>query len=438
MKILLIHPQNYLQRFTTGIYSKFLRYAPLTMPTLEALIPEELNAEVRIIDEMVEKIDFSYNPDIVGITMITGTASRAYELARIFREKGGTVVFGGVHPTLNPDEALQYADAIVKGYAEKTWPELLRDFKIGKLKRVYESNGTIDRDMIVSPKRTYIKKNRYLGANTVEMSRGCPNECDFCVSHRFNQTYITRNMDDVLEEIKSIKEKLIFFLDPNLVGDKKYAKIFFTELKKYHKWWVGCASLDIVEDEELVNVMADSGCKGLLMGFESINPVALSICNKKKNVDKEYGAVVKMLHKKGIMIQGCFVFGFDCDTKSVFEQTADFIIHSGIDLPQISIYIPFPGTPLFDKLKNENRILTTNWELYNGQNVVFKPKNMTVVELEKGVQYVRDTCYSISAVLRRMLYRPFWIKPFVLLSYVGFKKYQNKIDEINKVVKNLG
>lgn len=435
MKILLIHPQNYLQRISTGIYSKYLMYAPLTMPTLEALIPPEINAEVRIIDEMVEPIDFSYNPDLVGITVITGTATRAYELAKLFRAKGSVIVLGGVHPTLNPEEALQHADVVVKGYAEETWPILLNDFKMGKLNKIYSSEKEFDGNMIISPNRAYIKKNKYLGANSIEMSRGCPNDCEFCISHKFHNKYITRNIEDVLREIRTIKEKLIFFLDPNLIGDKEHAKVFFNELTKYNKWWVGCASLDIVEDDELLDIIAKSGCKGLLMGFESINPVALSLCDKKSNFNKEYRKVIKKLHIKGIMVQGCFVFGFDCDTKDVFKETADFIINCGIDLPQISIFTPFPGTPLYDRLKAENRILTTNWALYNGQNVVFKPAKMEAKELEEGVNYVRNKCYSVPALLKRMTYRPLWVKPFILLSHLGFKRYQNSIARINAIAK---
>lgn len=406
------------------------------MPTLAALVPAEIEAEIKVIDEMVEPIDFSLTPDLVGITAITGTATRAYELAKIFRDKGAVIVLGGVHPSLNTEEALQHADVVVKGYAEETWPELLEDFKKGTLKRLYASGLSFDKNKIKSPNRSYIKKERYFGANSVEISRGCPNDCEFCISHKFHNNYITRNFEDVRKEIELIKGKLIFFLDPNLIGDKEYAKYFFKELVKFNKWWVGCASLDIVEDDELLDIIARSGCKGLLMGFESINPVALSLCDKKTNFNKEYRSVVKKLHRKGIMVQGCFVFGFDCDTTSVFKETADFIISSGIDLPQISIFTPFPGTPVYNKLREENRILTTNWELYNGQNVVFKPAQMEVKELEEGVNYVRNTCYSLPALLKRMTYRPLWVKPLILLSYLGFKRYQNNIERINAKIKN--
>lgn len=430
MKILLIHPQNYLQRRETGIYSRSLRYAPLTMPTLKSLIPPELNAEVRIVDEMVETLDFNIPADLVGVTAITGTATRAYEIADRFRARGVTVVLGGVHPTLRTEESLLHADSIVCGYAERTWPQLLHDFAEGRLKRIYEDHEPFTPSLIQSPDRSSIHRRDYIGWCTVEMSRGCSNKCDFCISHRFHPNYICRPTEDVLQEIKSLRSKVIFFLDPNLIGDKAHAKVFFSELAKLKKWWFGCASLDIVDDPELLDLIAKSGCRGLLMGFESVRQEALESSKKTRNIGKTYADVVKILHKYGIMVQACFVFGFDTDDPSVFEEAATYIVNAKFDLPQISIYTPFPGTPVYDKLEQEGRIITKNWSLYNGQNVVFKPLNMTVEQLEQGTDLVRKRVYSWSALAKRLFVKPLWVKPLVLLSYMEFRLYQYRIAKV--------
>lgn len=430
MRILLIHPQNYLQRHETGIYGRSLRYAPLTMPTLKALVPPDLNTDVRIVDEMVEDLDFGIAADLVGITAITGTANRAYEIADRFRSMGSAVVLGGVHPTLRTEESLAHADAVVRGYAERSWPLLLQDFAAGRMKRVYEDTKPFDPALIKSPDRSAIHRRDYIGWGTVEMSRGCPNNCDFCISHRFHPNYICRRIEDVITEVKTLESKVVFFLDPNLIGDKQHAKAFFAELAKLKKWWVGCASLDIVDDPELLSLIAKSGCRGLLMGFESVRQDALKSSHKTKNIGKQYREVIDILHQHGILVQACFVFGFDTDDASVFDEAADYIAEAKFDLPQISIYTPFPGTPLFEQLEKEGRILTRNWSLYNGQHVVFQPLKMSAEELARGTDLVRKRAYSWSVLAKRLFVRPLWVKPLVFLSYLGFRFYQYRIAKV--------
>lgn len=430
MRLLLIHPQNLLQRHSTGIYGRSLRYAPLTMPTLKALVPKELGAHVRIVDEMVEDLDLNLEADLVAITAITGTAMRAFEIADHFRAKGVTVVLGGVHPTLEPEESLLHADVVIKGYAERTWPQMLRDFAAGRLQRVYEDPDRLDPALIVPPDRSTIHKRDYLGWCTVEMSRGCPNTCEFCISHQFHRGHICRPIQDVLAEVKSLQSKVVFFLDPNLIGNREHAKAFFRELIPLNKWWLGCASLDVADDPELLELMARSGCRGLLMGFESVRPEALVSSSKTKNIGRSYAEVVDILHDHGILVQACFVFGFDTDDVSVFEEAADYIERARFDLPQISIYTPFPGTPIFNRMSAEGRILTRDWSLYNGQNVVFQPALMSVEELAKGTDLVRHCAYSWRALTRRLLVKPLWVKPLVALSYLGFRFYQHRITQV--------
>lgn len=427
MKVLLVHPQNYLQRHSTGIYGRSLRYAPLTMPTLKALMPADVHAEVRIVDEMVEDLDMNLQADLVGITAITGTAMRAYEIADHFRGRGSKVVLGGVHPTLYTEESLGHADSVVRGYAERSWPLLIQDFSAGCLARVYEDREPFDPAIIVPPDRSGIHRSDYIGWCTVEMSRGCSNKCDFCVSHRFHPNYVRRPIKDVLAEAETLDSKIVFFLDPNLTGDRDHAKEFFREFARLKKWWLGCATLDVADDPELVRIMAESGCRGLLMGFESIRQEALESSGKTRNLGRKYAAVVDLLHRHGIMVQACFVFGFDTDDLSVFEEAAGYIQRAKFDLPQISIYTPFPGTPVFERMEKEGRILTRDWSKYNGQNVVFQPRRMSPQQLAEGVDLVRKKAYSWQALAGRMLVRPLWVKPLVVMSYLGFRHYQYRI-----------
>ena len=427
MKILLIHPQNALQRFETGIYGRSLRYAPLTMPTLKALVPPELGATVGIVDEMVGRVNWDEDADLVGITAITGTACRAYEIADHFRARGAKVVLGGVHPTLCTEESLAHADAVLKGHAERTWPVLLRDFADGRLQRLYEDPLPLDPALIVPPDRSTLHRKDYLGWCTLEMSRGCPNWCEFCISHRFHRHHVCRPLEDVLAEARTMKSKVLFFLDPNLTGNHEHAKAFFRALIPLKKWWLGCASLDVADDPELVDLMARSGCRGLLMGFESLRSEALVASSKKKNVGRSYADVVRLLHEHGILVQACFVFGFDTDDVSVFEETAEYIERARFDLPQISVYTPFPGTPVFDRLESEGRILTRDWSRYNGQDVVFRPARMAPEELAAGTDFVRRRAYSWRALSRRLFEKPLWVKPLVALSYLGFRYYQYRI-----------
>lgn len=427
MKILLIHTQHEIQRFGTGVYKKHLRYAPITMPTLAALVPPELGAEVRVIDEMVEPVDLSAEADLVGLTAISSAATRAYELARHFKSRGATVVLGGVHATLMPDEALEHVDCVVRGYADETWPVLLRDFAAGRLRRVYEAPTKTDANLIGTPARQHVKRRGYIACNTVEMSRGCNKRCDYCVTHRLNPTYVTKRIDRVIGEIRSLPGKLVTFLDPNVIGNVPYARRFFTELRKLRKYWAGCISLDILHHPELLDLLVKSGAKGFLIGFESLSQAALDGANKSFNRVDEYAEAIKLFHRKGIMVQGSFVFGFDEDDPSVFERTVDFIVKAKIDLPQFTAYTPFPGTPTFERMEREGRLLTRDWSYYNGHNVVFQPKQMSPEQLRDGLRYAWDRTYSIKSIIKRLLCRPFLLKPVALLSNLNFRRFMRRV-----------
>ena len=426
MRILLIHPQHEIQRFGTGVYKKHLRYAPTTMPTLAALVPPELNAEVRVIDEMVEPVDLNLEADLVGLTAITSAAPHAYELAHAFKARGATTVMGGVHASLMPDEALEHVDAVVKGYAETSWPRLLQDFAAGRLGRVYEPDGS-EPGTLVTPAREHIRRKEYVLSNTVEMSRGCSKRCDFCVTHRLHEAYVTKDIDQVIAEIAGLPGRLVAFLDPNLIGNIPYAREFFTALKPLKKLWAGCVSVDVLSHPGLLELMVESGGRGFLIGFESLSQAALDAAGKDFSQVKDYADAMRTFHRHGVVVQGSFVFGFDTDDKDVFERTVDFIIDAKIDLPQFTVYTPFPGTVVYERMQAEGRILSRDWSRYNGHDVVFEPKQMSVEDLDRGLRYAWSRTYSIPNILRRLWGEPYWVKPLALLSNLNFRRFMRRV-----------
>jgi len=427
LDILLIHTQHAIQRLGTGMYRKHLRYAPITMPTLAALVPTDVPARVRVIDEMVEEVDLALTPDLVGLTAISSAAPRAYELAAHFRARAATVVLGGVHATLMTEEALRHVDVVVRGYAEESWPQLLRDLRDGALRRIYEAPEMSTIALIKPPAREHIRRRRYIACNTVEMSRGCNKRCDFCVSHQLNPAYVTKSIDAVLAEIRALPGKLVTFLDPNLIGSLPYARDFFRELKKLERYWVGCVSIDVMQHPDLLDLMVDSGGKGFLIGFESLNQGALDSVNKGFSHVDDYARAIRELHRRGVMVQGSFVFGFDTDERDVFERTSEFVIRAHVDLPQFTIFTPFPGTSVFTRLRDEGRLTSLDWSRYNGHQVVFRPKNMTAEELQAGVNSVWGRVYSLPNIARRLWSRPFLVKPVVLLSNLNFRRFMRRV-----------
>lgn len=426
MRILLIHAQHAIQRVGVGHYKKYLRYAPLTMPTLAAMIPDDVPATVRVIDEMVEPVDLNAEADLVGLTGITSASTRAYELAAHFRAKGAKVVMGGVHATLMSEEALQHVDAVVRGHAEESWPQLLRDFRDGRLQRLYDLTNP-SASLVVPPDRRHLKRSQYVASNTVEMSRGCNKRCDFCVAHRFNPTYQTKDLERVMAEIRALPGKLVTFLDPNLIGDVRHAKEFFRELAKLKRYWVGCVSIDIVRHPELLEEMIRSGAKGFLIGFETLEQETLDGINKAFNHPDEYLDAIRLFHRRGVMVQGSFVFGFDADTPEVFDTTVEFVQRAQIDLPQFTLLTPFPGTALYTRMEAEGRMLSRDWSRFNGHHAVFQPKHMTPQELEQGVRRVWGRVYSYQGIAQRLLGPPWLIKPAALFSNLNFRRFMRRV-----------
>ncbi len=433
MKVALLAPAGAMHRYN-GMFSKNLHYAPITLALLAALIPKEVDPEPVIYDETAEPIPLDLSADIVCITCITGTATRCYRYADYFRSRGLTVIIGGVHPTVMPKEAKQHADSVMIGLGDETFPQAIRDYTKGELKEFYEGHSCTDISGRPLPRKDLLKKSRYITLNTVECVRGCNHTCSFCAyPSAFGHHVITRPVKDVIDEIKTFRGKVVIFPDVNLIADIRYAKELFTAMIPLKKWWFGLTTTAIGHNDELLEIFKKSGCKGILLGLESVNQETQKDINKRINSVDEYEDLIRKLHDKGILIMGCFAFGSDEDEKDVFERTAKLCIDAKIDLPRFSIITPFPGTPFYNDLKEQDRITETDWSLYDVEHVVYRPANMTKQELLDGIDSAWQACYSWSAIFKRFDHKRIKRWFFIyLLCNIGYRKYAknfNKYDE---------
>jgi radical SAM superfamily enzyme YgiQ (UPF0313 family) len=428
MKLQLLLPAGEIHRNQTGIFKTSLRYAPLTLTTLAALVPPELNAEITIQDEGVQPINLDFEADLVAISAITGTALRSYAIADELRARGHTVVFGGVHATLLPDEAARHADAIVTGYAEETWPQLLRDFAAGRMQRRYfqPTGRTLH---VPQARRELLDRKKYVTVHSIEATRGCPHKCDFCaVPAAWANTYAHRPVADVVAELATFADRKALFIDLSPVEDINYAKALYRAMIPLRMRWVGLATTRIAEDDELLKLASQSGCRGLLIGFESISQTTLNETNKGFHASRDYGEVVKKLHDYGIGIQGCFVFGFDNDDTSVFERTVEWVDKVKMDLPRYAVVTPFPNTGLFRRLEAQGRLLHKNWSLYDVEHVVIQPKKMSPERLQEGLEWAWAQSYSYRSIFRRVLGS--FCQPLLSISLnLGYRYYAQHLPE---------
>ncbi len=376
------------------------RRKSLSLSILEALTPKSY--EVEIIDEMgYKKINTSKNYDLVAISTLTSDSIRAYKIADEFRKKGITVVLGGYHPSSMPKEAKEHADSVVVGEAELNWPKLLNDFENNNLKPFYIQKEPVDPKFIPSLHRE--NTSGFLHSNEIQATRGCPYKCEFCCMQNVEGTrFRKRPIEDVISEIKSIKGKYVFFDDSSLTIDAEYTKDLFKEMKKLNKYFECHGNINTLsDDDDLLELSKQAGCLTWYIGFESISQESLNSIKKNTNKVENYDKAIKKIRKYGLSIRGMFVFGFDGDKKDIFKETLKKVKQWGLDVAYFMILTPFPGTPLFDKLEKQDRILTYDWSKYTESNVVFKPKNMTKQELYGGVRKMVKDYYSLSNVIRR-------------------------------------
>lgn len=433
MKIAFLAPAGAMHRYS-GSFGKSLHYAPLTLTTLAALVPEELDAEMAIYDETAGKIPLDLDADLVCITCITGTASRCYAYADYFRSKGKTVIMGGVHPTMMPDEAVQHADVVVTGFAEQTFPQLLRDYRDGTLKPRYVQNSDFTIENKVIPRRELLNSKRYITMNSIEAIRGCSQPCTFCAyPAAFGKTLYRRPVREIVAEIIALDSREVLFPDVNLLADRAFATELFTAMAPLKKIWFGLVTSSIGLDDELISLFKKSGCRGLLIGFESINQGSQKYIHKGVNKVQEYGELMKKLHDAGILVQGCFAFGGDEEDTSVFERTVEMVIKTKIDLPRYSILTPFPKTEYYRQLEAENRIVERDWAMYDVEHCVYIPKLMSKEELENGIEWAWRETYKYSSIARRLA--PFRTIPAIaFLVNLGYRGYAEKFSRFTREV----
>lgn len=403
MRLLLIQPWHRSDKSYRSKYSFLISYAPLTLATLKALIPNDIDCEVDVCDEMVEKIDkyLKRSYDIVAITLQTSAAIKSYELAKQFKEKGSYIVMGGYHPTYMPEEAIKYADTVIIGAAEYSWPNFLHDYINNAPKKLYNIQNVKGKD-IISPDRSVIPKRKYLKYPAVIANRGCPNHCDFCVISEMWRKCGVRPIKDVIDEIKSLKSKLIIFFDPNFFAIRDYSIELMKELKKLNIRWSGSATINVAFDEELMQLAEESGCKGLLVGLESLNSKTLKESKKGFNDPNKYKEAIEIMHKHKIAVNGCFVLGLDGDTEELLLSLPEQINYLNLNLARFSILTPVPNSNLFKRLEKENRILSNDWSQYTQHIAVFEPKNMSKERLEEIYKYVWKKTYSWKSIFKRV------------------------------------
>lgn len=433
MKIAFLAPAGAMHRYN-GNFGHALHYAPLTLTTLAALVPEELAADLKIYDETAGTIPLNLDADIIIMTCITGTASRCYAYADYYRKKGITLVLGGVHPSMLPEEAALHADVVMTGFSEVTFPQMLRDFARHDLKKRYEQGSDFSMEGKPIPRRDLLNKKRYSTIHTAEVIRGCCHPCTFCAyPAAFGRQVYRRPIKEVLAEIEALNSKVVVFPDVNLIADLEYAKAFFTAMIPLKKYWLGLATSIIGMDKELLELFEKSGCKGLLIGFESVSQESQSYVKKVSNQVTDYGELMKNLHHHGILVQGCFAFGGDEEDASVFERTVEVIDRIKIDLPRYSILTPFPKTQLYDNLEKQGRITERDWAMYDVEHCVFEPAKMTKQQLEEGITWAWNQTYSTADILKRL--SPFHISPWLSIPLnLGYKHYARKYSQFTREV----
>lgn len=333
-----------------------------------------------------------------------------------------------------PEEAAQHADVIFTGFSEQTFPEFIHNYLKGGYRKFYNQNSDFTIAGRPLPRRELLNKKRYITTMTVEAIRGCCHTCTFCAyPAAFGRCVYKRPVKEVAAEIEALNTKHVVFPDVNLVTDREYAIELFTELIPLKIIWLGLVTSSIGIDEELMTLFRKSGCRGLLIGFESITQESQKYIHKGVNKVDSYVELMKRLHDNGILVQGCFAFGGDEEDESVFERTVEMVIKAKIDLPRYSILTPFPKTEYYERLNKEGRITERNWAMYDVEHCVFEPKQMTKEQLEAGTDMAWRATYAASAVLKRLA--PFKHSPWLSLPLnMGYKGYADKWHKFTREV----
>lgn len=415
---------------------KYSLFPPLGLATLASYL--DSCDEIDLQDEHVEKLNFEGTPELVIIQVYITNAKRAYSIADFYRKKGSYVILGGLHVTSLPEEAEEHADSIFIGPAEQTFPEFLVDFKLKVPKKRYISTEgrTIENQPQI--RRDLIKRNKYLVPNSIVISRGCPHECEFCYKESFykgGKSYYTQRVDEILLEIERLKGKHLYFLDDHLLGNPKLARELFEGMKGMNRVFQGAATIKSIIEGDLIEKAAEAGLRSIFVGFETFSKENLIQSNKNHNLKIDYEKAVKRLHNLGIMINGSFVFGLDNDDKDVFKRTVDWGIENSLTTSTYHILTPYPGTKLYERLNGEGRIITKDWDLYDTRHAVYKPKLLTVDELENGYRWAYKEFYKWNNIFEASFEHELLKHKIKHLIYTGGWK---KFEDIWNIVINIG
>jgi len=404
-KVLLIFPREKGIKFSNDTLYPF---PMLGLTLLASLFPKDY--EVKIINEAIQEVDFNADVDLVGVTGLTCVIQRAYTIADQFRRRGVKVILGGIHPSLLPEEAKEHADSVFIGEAERAFDKVLQDFEAGELKPFYIHREWSNLRGVPLPRRDLLSKHYSPFFKAIETTRGCPNRCEFCSVPTINgKHYRTRPLEDVDQELSHIIQKkgeYLFLVDDNVMAREDYALGLFEIFKRHEVKWMGFATVQMAKHEVLLKKAQESGCISLFMGFESLLQENLDGVSKPFVHTDGLSDLIKTIRDHRIGIHGSMIFGFDGDDPSIFKKTVDFVQKNNIELPAFSILTPFPGTPLRKRLEEEDRILDNNWSHYDMSHVVFKPKKMTVQELQEGYLWAQKYICSPRSILKRLLWGP--------------------------------
>lgn len=377
---------------------------PLAMGILAARAKDHT---VVFFDEKVEVIPDSLDVDLVALSVETFTAHRGYQLADHFRRQGKLVVMGGYHPTFLPDEALQHADAIVTGDAEGAWEALLTDATKGSLRSIYAGDNKTALSSYRVDRSIFAGKS-YAPIELIQYGRGCRFACDFCSIHTFYGPNVrVRPVDGLLEELRELNRKrLLFFVDDNLFSTKADIDALLTALKPLGLRWSCQISIDIARDLSMLDRLAEAGCTYVLIGFESLERKNLLQMKKRWNgVSGSYAQVVKELHNRGIGVYGTFVFGYDYDTPDTIARSVEFAIESRLEIANFNPLTPTPGSALYNRLRDENRLLSPQWWLdsnYRYGDPIFVPKLMTPERLAADCFEAKKQFYTWTSIAKRI------------------------------------
>ena len=400
MKILFVSPGWPKGRLWGELGFKF---PSLSLAAIAAVTPPEW--EVEFCDDGIEQLPLSTDADIVALTAMTAQITRAYEIADAFRATGKTVVIGGFHASNRPDEALLHSDAVVVGEGELVWPQLLADWRSGALQSLYKTGSLMEMAQIPAGRREIFKGKGYLLTNTIQTTRGCPYDCEFCsVTAFYGRKYRKRPVDQVLLELEGLRKanSFVFFVDDNIVADRTYSLSLFEGMKGMGFKWLSHAPIDFAQDPELMKAAGESGCLGMFIGFESLNQDALTAMGKQTNSAASYLTDAQAFRDHGIGILGSFVLGCDGDTPDVFEKTLRFCEEARLEAAIFPILTPYPGTAVRKRLEAEGRIISNDWRDYDMEHVTFQPIGMTPEQLQGGYNQLCRDFYSFPSMYRRI------------------------------------